>query len=96
MQGIYQATDAPEVRIVLQQQAGQVTMQAQSNGQVIGHGAGTFDGQRVVMRVQFEMLGQPLMQGQCTLMWQPQATQLQGPCQWPVGNEIVTWRRVGG
>ena len=96
VQGVYQAADAPEVRIVLQQQGGQVRMQAQSDGQVIGHGAGAFDGQRVMLQVQFEMLGQPLMQGQCTLMWQPQPGQLQGPCQWPVGNEIVTWRRVGG
>jgi TIR domain len=96
LQGVYQPTDAPEVRLVLQHQGGQVNMQAQSNGQVFGHGVGAFDGQRVVMQVQFEMLGQPLMQGQCTLMWQPQPGQLQGPCQWPVGNEIVTWRRVGG
>ena len=95
-QGVYQAVDSPEVRIMLQQQAGQVSMQAQSNGHLIGQGVGTFDGQRVVMRVQFEMQGQPLMQGQCTLMWQPQFGQLQGPCQWPVGNEIVTWRRLGG
>ena len=29
-------------------------------------------------------------------MWRPQSSQLQGPCQWLVGNEIVTWRRVGG
>ncbi len=96
LQGLYQAADAPDVHIALQQQAGQVNMQAQSNGLLIGQGVGSFDGQRLVMRVQFEMAGQPLMQGQCTLMWQAQAGQLQGPCQWPVGNEIVTWRRVGG
>ena len=63
LQGFYQAADAPEVRIALQQQAGQVSMQVQVNGQVSGHGVGGFDGQRLVIRVLFEMLGQPSMQG---------------------------------
>lgn len=96
LQGRWQAADEPAVSIRLQQQGASVAAELVGNGQPLGHGRGQFDGQRLVIDLQIQLLGQPVMQGRCTLMWQASPPRLQGPCQWPVGSEIVAWNRVSG
>lgn len=95
LQGRWQAADEPGVFIQLQQQGAAVAAELVGNGQPLGHGRGQFDGQRLVIDLQIQLLGQPVMQGRCTLMWQAAPPRLSGPCQWPVGNEIVAWNRIG-
>ena len=76
--------------IALQRQAGQVSRPAQTVDhvidQLIDHGGGGFDGQRLEIRVQFGMMGQPLIgpagsPDPLSLFWELQrrASERQGP-----------------
>jgi hypothetical protein len=95
LQGRWQAADDPNVVVQLRQQGATVSAELVGSGQSFGQGRGQFDGQRLVIDLQIQLLGQPLMQGRCTLLWQAAPPRLSGPCQWPVGSEIVAWNRIG-
>lgn len=95
LEGRWQTTDQEPVLIVMQQRGSTVSARLSGQGQPLGQGTGQFDGQRLVIDLQVQILGQPLMQGRCTMLWQASPPRLHGPCQWPVGTEIVAWNRVG-
>lgn len=95
LDGIWQGANDPSTRFMLRQQGAQVQAELSGGGQTFVRGQGQFDGQRLVIDLQFEIDGQPLVQSRCSMMWLPGQNQLQGPCQSALGTQFNSWVKVG-
>lgn len=96
LQGQWREQGDATIQIAIQQVGKQLRLQLSANGVAVGHGSGEFDGQRAVVQLQVQLLGQPVASGNCTLLWERQPAKLHGPCQWGPGvNEVIAWTRVG-
>lgn len=96
LQGQWQEANDANVQIRLVQQGASVSAEFFGGGNPFGRGQGQFDGERLIIDIHIQLLGQPLMQGRCTMLWQAAPPKLSGPCAWPLGTEVVAWVKSGG